>query len=154
MDHRIRLTAAERKKLLLRTRGKRLASEALRAHILLRADRGMSVATIALELTCGTATVKRVKARYRAEGWLSAITAKKPPGRIGLDVHVMKLVVATACTPPPDGAPRWTIRMLSRKMKVPKSCVQRILAADGLKPWREKNVVYSENRSGVSPTTV
>jgi transposase len=114
----------------------------------------MSVAEIASALSCGSATVKRVKARYRAEGWLSAITAKKAPGRKGLDVQIAKLVVATACTPAPDGAPRWTIRMLSKKMKVPKSCVQRILAADGLKPWREKNVVHSEDRSGVSATTI
>ena len=59
-------------------------------------------------------------------------------------------VIALACTDPPEGYARWTIRLLAMEVvkrsivdNIGRESVRIILKSHALKPWREKNVVYS-----------
>ncbi len=120
--------------------------------MLLWLDRGYSVEEVAERVDCGTATVKRVRRRYRLEGWEQAITDKPRPGRpkklVGKDEREL---IALACTDPPGGAQRWTVRLLAKHFgkDISRMIVQRVLKEDGLKPWREKNVVCANAGRGV-----
>jgi len=146
MTKPIRLTKEERRALRARTRGKTKVSEARRAQCLLLADKGWTLSEIAEAVGCGTATVTRVKARYRKEGWEAAITRKHGggmPHRLG--PLEQRRLIALACTERPGGG-RWTIRALAAETGFSRMTVQRTLERDGIKPWREKNVVYSEAR--------
>jgi transposase len=146
MARTIGLTERERVELTKRTRGGTKASEGRRARCLLLADQGWTVEKVAEAVGCGTATVKRVKARYRMEGWLGAITAKHGggmPHRLG-PLEARRLI-ALACSEPRGGT-RWTIRALSAATDISRMTVQRTLQRDGIKPWREKNVVRRRTR--------
>lgn len=52
-------------------------------------------------------------------------------------------VIALACSAAPEGMERWTIRALSQTTGYSRMTIQRTLERDGIKPWREKNVVHS-----------
>lgn len=139
------LTDEERDALEARTRGNAKASEARRARCLLLANQGWSVSRIAEAVGCGTATVKRVKARFRKEGWEAAITRKHGggmPHRLG--PLERRRLIALACSEQPGGG-RWTIRALAAATGISRMTVQRTLERDGIKPWREKNVVCSDS---------
>ena len=143
---RIELSSRERKLLESRTRGKTSASEARRARCLLLADAGYTEAEVAEAVGCGTATVTRVKSRYRKEGWEAAIVSKHGGGRPHrLGPLEQRQLIALACSERPEGG-RWTIRALSETTGIPRMTVQRTLERDGIKPWREKNVVRRRTR--------
>ncbi len=132
----------ERKLLESRTRGNTRASEARRARCLLLAAEGLTEEAISAAVGCGTATVTRVKARYRSEGWEAAVIAKKSSGRPhSLGSLAERSLIALACTEFPHGS-RWTVRALASATGVSRMTVQRTLHRDGIKPWREKNVVH------------
>jgi transposase len=141
LHHRVRATL--RKKL----RGSTPVRVARRARILLKLHDGFSVDEVAEHVGCGTATVKRVRRHYLKDGWERAITDAARPGRPAkLSSKEEQELIALACTDPPDGSARWTIRLLVKHF--PKDIgfgvVQRVLKEDELKPWREKNVVCSD----------
>ena len=59
------------------------------------------------------------------------------------------LLVATACSKPPQGRARWTLELLARELvgliahdSVSRETVRRRLAENPLKPWRKKHVVH------------
>ena len=101
---RIELSSRERKLLESRTRGKTSASEARRARCLLLADAGYTEAEVAEAVGCGTATVTRVKSRYRKEGWEAAIVSKHGGGRPHrLGPLEQRQLIALACSERPEG---------------------------------------------------
>lgn len=119
-----------------------------RCRILLLLHRGFSVDETAEELDCGTATVKRVRRHYRTEGMNRAIYDAARSGRPAkFTTRDDKELIALACTDPPGGHARWTIRLLASKMGRSFGSVQQVLEKDGLKPWREKNVVHPGNHT-------
>ena len=125
---------------------------ARRAQILLKLNRGYSVEEVAAQVECGTATVKRVRRKYLKGGWEDAIYEAPRTGRPKtLKDRDEQTLIALACTDPPEGRCRWTIRLLVTHFdkKVSYGTVQRVLKEDGLKPWREKNVVCSAVESDV-----
>ena len=142
----IKMTKGDRKKLAVFTRGQTPVRIASRARILLLADQRKSVDEIARVVGCGSATVKRIKARFRMAGWKVAILEKPRKGRPKLPANAAPELIALACTEAPEGNARWTIRLLARTSGVGRMSVQRILKQDGLKPWREKNVVRATHR--------
>lgn len=145
MDYQIKLHYRTREKLTRQCGGGTPYRVVRRARILLWLDEGESVDEVAERIGCGSATVKRVRKRYLVEGWEEAIGDKPRPGRPKkLTDREEQELIALACTQPPDGHPRWTIRLLAKHFDkdVSRYVVHRVLKEDGLKPWREKNVVY------------
>ena len=143
MGSSLRLTEEEKRELhKISRRGSTSPRVSNRCRILLSLHRGFSVDETAERLDCGTATVKRVRRNYRAGGMNRAICEAPRSGRPAkYSSRDDKELIALACTAPPPDRPRWTIRLLASKTKRSFGSVQRVLEEDGLKPWREKNVV-------------
>jgi hypothetical protein len=118
------LTSEERILLeqLLR-KGKVAAYRQRHARILLLADQGafskstMSDSAIAQAVDCGMATVERVRKRFVLEDFEVALGRKNRtnyPRQIDGDAEAH--LIALACSDPPDGRERWTLRLLADKM--------------------------------------
>ncbi len=117
-----------------------------RAQILLKADEGLTDVEIADELEVGTATVERLRKRAVVDG-LQAALERKTPTRFSrqrtLDGRAEAHLVTLACSEPPDGAPRWTLSLLSERMvglnvveAVSRSTIQRSLKKTISSPGR------------------
>ncbi len=140
----VRIHYRVREKLEAKCRGAVPVRIAKRARVLLCLNGGMSVDEAAAVVGCGTATVKRVRRRFLDDGWERAIADGARPGRPKrLKPRQERELIALACTDPPGGAARWTIALLAKHCgaDISKATVQRTLKEDGIKPWREKNVV-------------
>jgi transposase len=145
--YRVDLSEAERSELEALLRGGRRAARTLkRAQILLAADAGMPDETIAQSLGVGGSTVYRTKRRF-VEGNLDKALHEEPrPGAARkLSAQEEALLVATACSRPPEGRARWTIELLAGEIVrltehdgISRETVRRRLAENALKPWREK----------------
>lgn len=94
-----------------------------RARVLLKADHGeggsgWSDAAIAGALDVNPSTVLRVRRQFAAEG-LEATLARKRPDRVyerRLDGAQEARLVALACSAPPDGRARWSLRLLADEL--------------------------------------
>jgi transposase len=147
IGYRVDLSEAERSDLEALLRGGRHAARTLkRAQILLAADAGMPDETIAQSLGVGGSTVYRTKRRF-VEGNLDKALHEEPrPGAARkLSAQEEALLVATACSRPPEGRARWTIELLAGEIVrltehdgISRETVRRRLAENELKPWREK----------------
>lgn len=152
----IRLTRTEQRRLrLLTKRGRESARVLRRAQILLLAHKGWDRRSIRDATGASIPTINRTKRWYREEGLESAIYDAEHPGRPKkIDAEAKAMLIATACSQPPDGRSRWTYELLAQhtplKEPVTEKTVRLTLQADGIKPWREKNVVRSNSRRGVS----
>ena len=145
--YRVDLSEVERSELQTLLRGGRRAARTLkRAQILLAADAGMPDETIAQSLGVGGSTVYRTKRRF-VEGNLDKALHEEPrPGAARkLSAQEEALLVATACSRPPEGRARWTIELLAGEIVrltehdgISRETVRRRLAENELKPWREK----------------
>ena len=122
--HVVRLTADDRRELERMARsGKHPARTLVHARILLKADAaegspGWDDAVIAEALDCGTRTVARVRKKYAEGGSGLALHRKKPTGRQyrKLDGEQEARLVAIACSTPPAGKARWTLKMLADRL--------------------------------------
>src|SRR3954468_20995286 len=123
--YRVTLTLAERDELeRLLARGKADVRKIKHAQILLKADEAESGpawpdARIAEAFAAGITTVERVRQRFVEEGLASALS----PYRGGKRLYERKLdgaqearLIALACSAPPDGQARWTLRLLAQPM--------------------------------------
>lgn len=147
MRYQVKLHYQVRKKLAAKLAGATPARIAKRSRVLLLLDQGYGVDETAERVGCGTATVKRVRRKYLKDGWQTAISDAPRPGRPrSLVTKEEKQLIALACSDPPCGAARWTIRLLAKHFDkdISAATVQRVLMEDELKPWREKNVVCAE----------
>ena len=120
----VRLCAAERDNLGgLVNRGKVGAEKRKRAHLLLKTDASpegpaWSDAQIASALDVSMTTIHRTRQAYVEQGLEDALERQRPTGR-----HYRKLdgvqeakLVTIACSPPPEGQARWTIKLLADKL--------------------------------------
>jgi transposase len=111
------LTEEEREQLLqLLRKGRSPARKLARARILLQADEGRSDEQVAQALHVGSATVGRVRQRFVEEGLEAALTERPRPGkRPKLTGKEAAHLIAIACSDPPEGHSRWTLRLLADK---------------------------------------
>jgi transposase len=115
--HVVALTDDQRAALDERDRGPLTRRERNRVHILLRADAGETDADIADDLGVSAGTVANVRRRFAAGGLDPALTEKPRPGAAPLlDGKAEAVVIALACSPTPDGAARWTARLLASRL--------------------------------------
>ena len=122
--HVVLLSADDRRRLTRLVRaGNHPARAVTHARILLKADAtagrpGWDDAAIAAALDCGARTVARVRKAFAEGGLDAAVHRKKPTGRRyrKLDGEQEAKLVALACSTPPDGKARWTLRLLAGRL--------------------------------------
>lgn len=123
--YRVTLTTAERDEFaVLLARGKVDVRKLKHAQVLLRADASEDGPAwpdvrIAEAFGVGVATVERLRQRFVEEGLAAALS----PYRGGKRVYARKLdgaqeahLIALACSTPPEGRGRWTLRLLASRM--------------------------------------
>ena len=143
--YRVELSQPERSELTaLLSGGKHAARKLKRAQILLAADVGASDDEIATNVGVGGSTVYRTKRRFVLGNLEAALSEEPRPGTDRkLSGKEEALLVATACSRPPQGRARWTLELLAGAMvklteheDLSRETVRRRLAENDLKPWR------------------
>ena len=98
------------------SKGVHSARKLTRARILLKLDQGLGPKQIAQELGVHPNTVLNVRNRAKALGWKEAIEdhprGGRPPEFSG---EARAQITALACSEPPKGRDRWTLRLLADK---------------------------------------
>lgn len=145
------LSEKEREQLLqLIRKGSSSARKLTRARILLKANEGLTDQQVARALDVGTATVGRVRQRLVEEGLESALNERPRPGqRPKLTGRQEAHLIAVACTSPPAGHARWTLRLLAGKVvelgladAIAPETVRKILKKQSLSPGRKSSGVF------------
>jgi transposase len=122
--YRVTLTAQERAELgVMISRGKADARKLAHARILLQADEAAggparTDAEVAAALNVSTRTVERARQRFVEDG-LEAALLPRPTRRVYarvLDGAQEAHLIALACSAPPDGKKRWTLRLLAEQV--------------------------------------
>lgn len=118
----IYLTTEQRNELerLIRT-GHSPARTQTRARILLLSDRSdgqkRTAREVAAALLCSPSTVAHVRHRFNQEGLQAALYDKPRPGqkpKVTGDIEAKLTMLA--CSQPPEGYARWTLRLLAERM--------------------------------------
>jgi transposase len=121
----VTLTAEERQHLgKLLSAGKRSARALTRARILLKADQAdggpaWEDAAIAEALGCGHRTVERVRQRFVEQGLGAALNHEpqdRPSRPRKFDGAAEARLIALACSQPPKGRARWTLKLLADRL--------------------------------------
>lgn len=110
----LKLTETERQKLQeLVRKGENKARVLTRARILLLSDQGWDDQKVADALQVGRATVERIRRRaVRESVELALVDRPRPGSERKLNAKQEAQLVAIACSDPPPGRKRWTIRLL------------------------------------------
>lgn len=123
-QYRVELTSEERSQLQrILSKGKTTGYRMKYAHILLKADQGKdgpgwSDPKIAEAFDCNVSTVYRLRTRLVEEGF-DAILCHGNTGKHKqrkLDGKAEAHLIALACSQPPKGRQRWTIRLLAEEL--------------------------------------
>jgi transposase len=132
-------------------RGKASVRMVARARVLLRADEGYTDKAIAAALDVGPATVGRTRKRFVEGGLERALKERPRPGqRRKLSGKQEAHLIAVACSTPPQGRTRWTLRLLAGR-------VVELGFAPSISPETVRGVLKKtplsrgNGRSGVSP---
>jgi transposase len=115
--NKITLRSDQRKKLLkiIKT-GHRKAREILYTHILLKSAQGWTDEQIAQAFDVSTDTVQRTRGRFVRSGLKAALQESQRPGAPRrLTTEQETRLIALACSKPPDGHARWTVRLLAEE---------------------------------------
>jgi transposase len=122
--YRVTLTPKEREDLEALTRtNKTDAKRFLYARSLLLCDSGpegpaWTVAAVAEAMGVSVRSIEHLKKRFVEEGLDAALSRKKPdrsPREVIFDGAFEARLIALACTDPPEGRRRWTVRLLAEK---------------------------------------
>jgi transposase len=144
--YRVELSQAERGELTaLLSGGKHAARKLKRAQILLAADAGAGDEDIAISVGVGGSTVYRTKRRFLVGNLEEALSEEPRPGASRkLSGKEEALLIATACSNPPEGRARWTLELLADELvrltehdSISRETVRRRLTENDLKPWRK-----------------
>ena len=116
---KIKLKKEERKLLqdFLR-KGTKKARAIARANVLLLADEGWETDTISKMVKVHRQRIWRIKKRFLEEGLEATLEEKARTGQPPkyTDKHKAE-IIATACTKFPSGRKRWTIQLLTEKLR-------------------------------------
>jgi transposase len=120
----------------------------LRALALLQLARGVSAPQIANVVPLTSQAIRNIGRRYQQYGLERALYEKQRPGAVEvLDNSQKQRLIAMACSSPPEGRARWTVRLIAEEAvkrrlvpRVGRETIRVLLLSHDLKPWREKNV--------------
>lgn len=151
-EYKIVLTPAEQKKISeIINKGVSRARIITRARILLLSYQGKTNKQICEGLGIERSMSYDIRRKFIDGGLLNALNDKLRPGKERLlTVTDEAMITAIACTKPKKGYVSWTIDLLTEefnkkaKKSVCRNTVWRVLLRNHLKPWRKKNVVYSQ----------
>lgn len=123
----------------------------LRALALQHLHRGASAPQVARLVPLTPQAIRKIAHRYRRGGLTSALYERPRPGAAEvLGPAEKQRIVAMACSDPPAGAARWTVRLIAQEAvkrrlvpRVGRETIRVLLQSHDLKPWREKNGVRS-----------
>src|SRR6187455_693716 len=144
--YRVELHQEERDQLArMLSGGKHAARKLKRAQILLAADAGERDEAIAANVSVGGSTVYRTKRRFVLGNLEAALSeAPRPGAERKMSGKQEALLVATACSKPPQGRARWTLDLLAGEMvkltehvDLSRETVRRRLEENDVKPWRQ-----------------
>lgn len=121
----------------------------LRGLALVHLDGGASAPEVARVVPLTPQAIRKIAHRYRTGGLASALYERPRPGAAEvLALAEKQRIVAMACSAPPPGAARWTVRLIAEQAvkrrlvpRVGRETIRVLLQSHDLKPWREKNVV-------------
>ena len=115
---KIKLTQTERRRLeSLIHKGQNKVRVITRARIILLSNAGKKDQEVAEALGVGLSTVERIRRRCVKAGVEVALKEKPRPGKQRLLNHKQEAeLVAVACSVPPLGYKRWSVRMLMREV--------------------------------------
>ncbi|MFP9062197.1 helix-turn-helix domain-containing protein [Natrialbaceae archaeon A-chndr2] len=117
-QHVVDLTDEERQELeTFVSTGERRPEDITRAKILLKANEGLTDATICEHLDCSIGTPYKTRKSYTDRG-IAAIHRRKPDRDYTpkLDGRGEAHLVALACSEPPEGRSRWTYALLADRL--------------------------------------
>jgi putative transposase len=116
--HVVNLMEEERAELMQFLRkGKSSARSQTRARILLLSDEGLEDDEIVETLKVSKSTVSRIRKRYCREGFDLALNEKPRSGAPKkIDGRIEARLTLLACSDPPEGRSRWTVRLLADKL--------------------------------------
>src|SRR4051794_40983636 len=160
------------------SRGKADARRLAHARVLLQADASESGpdwtdTRIAEAVRVSVRTIERVRQRFVEEGQEAALLPRSSPRVYArkLDGEQEAKLVALACSGPPEGKKRWTLRLLAERMvalevvpelshetvrqTLKKECAQAAPAADVVYPaqgFGRVRVPYGRRAGGLTPS--
>ena len=95
-------------------KGQHAARTLNRARILIKLDQGLKPEQVAEHVGVCRATVYNTRKKAREHGWKKAIEEPKRSGRPRrITAQERARVTALACSDPPEGRSRWTLRLLA-----------------------------------------
>ena len=114
----VALKSKERKFLnQLISRGSEKARKITRCRILLLADEGKTDTQIIDALKVARNTIRQVRLRYVQKGMEAALNEKPRSGAPAIFSGRQKAkITAIACSEPPEGRGRWTLRLIANKV--------------------------------------
>ena len=112
------LSPEERSQLESLTRvGKSSVRKVKRALVLLAVDDGDKDEVAAGKARVSVGTVERLRRRFAAEGLQAALSERPRSGKPAkFDGRQEAYVIALACSEPPEGRARWTLRLLANRL--------------------------------------
>ena len=142
----IELTEEERSELQRRIHASTVSKrDSLRAEIVLRCAEGKRQKDVAAELSISVNSVNKWSQRFEADG-LNGLKDKPGRGRKATIAPEVVDQVITRVTQPPKGRTRWSTRTMGEAMGLSHSTVQRIWAANDLKPHRIRTFKLSTDK--------
>lgn len=166
--YRVTLDTDERAEVeRLLARGKGEVRTLKHAMILMKADESQGPTAwtdekIAEAVGVGIATVYRVRERFVEEGFEAALRAYKKGSRTyatKLDGRQEAQLIALACSTPPEGHGRWTLRLLAGKCieleyvdKLSPETVRRTLKKRAAAPSKKDVVHSAQTVGGIRPS--
>jgi transposase len=150
----VELRSEQRKKLVRIVRaGKHKSREILYAHILLKAAKGWTDTHIADAFVTSTKTVQRTRQRFVEAGLQAALTEEPRPGQPPkLTSEQEILLIALACSTPPAGFQRWTVRLLTSEA-ITREIVPEIVPETARQILKKTNSSPGKLKVGATPTS-
>src|SRR5262249_2781256 len=119
---------------------------------LLQLAEGVSAPQIAKVVPLTSQAIRNIGRRYQQGGLERALYERSRPGAAEvLDESQKQRLIAMACSSPPEGRARWTVRLVEEEAvnrkwvpRVGRETIRILLLSHDLKPWREKMWVVAD----------